>query len=247
MIKILFNQNQLRNVLLIIFFTITFLISPFLLFVVFSQSIKVSTPTTKITSSQEKDIKLFKEKITTKVAELQEKNSKVISGYVTQKDDNLLKIKTGDDQVYEIKIDPLLTKFYQINNNQQIEIKFSDIKKDDYLFLTGVVNEKIINANSIFVDESLVVLSGRITEIDKENYSIKVLTNERENYILDIESNTRQLMVNVKTLETERIGFSKIKEGDTVHFAFKRPALSEIKNRYSILKILVIPQEYFLK
>ncbi len=246
MIKILFNQNQLRNVLLIIFFTITFLISPFLLFVVFSQSITVSTPTTKIASSQEKDIKLFKEKITTKVAELQEKNSKVISGYVTQKDDNLLKIKTGDDQVYEIKIDSLLTKFFQIKNNQQLEIKFSDIKKDDYLFLTGVVNEKIINANSIFVDESLVVLSGRITEIDKENYSIKVLTNERENYILDIESNTRQLMVNVKTLETERIGFSKIKEGDTVHFAFKRPALSEIKNRYSILKILVIPQEYFL-
>ena len=247
MIKMFNAKNQARKILLTIFFFIASLVSPISLFIVSSQTISVSTPTATITSSQDKDIKLFKEKIATKVAELQEKNNKVISGYVIQKDDSFLKIRTNDEQIYEIKIDPLLTKFYQINNNQQVEIKFSDIKKDDYLFVTGVINDKIINANSLFVDESLVVLSGRITEIDKENYSLKVLTNELENYTLDIESTTKQLMVNIKTLVIERIGFSKIKEGDIAHFVFKKSAANEKENRYSVLKILLIPQEYFLK
>lgn len=247
MIKMLKDKNQIRNFLLIIFFLTVTLISPFLLVIVYSQTTAVSTPTATLFPSEDKDIKLFKEKIATKVAALQEKNNKVISGYVTQKEDSVLKIKTNDEQIYEIKIDPLLTKFYQINSNQQIEIKFSDIKKDDYLFVTGVINDKIINANSVFVDESLMVLSGRVTEIDKENYSLKVLTNERENYTLDIETTTKQLMVNIKILEIERIGFSKIKEGDIIHFVFKKSASTVKENRYSALKILIIPQEYFLK
>ena len=44
----------------------------------------------------------------------------------------------------------------------------------------------------------------------------------------------------------ERIGFSKIKEGDSVHFVFKISG-DEKNNEYSADKILVIPQEYFIK
>lgn len=53
-------------------------------------------------------------------------------------------------------------------------------------------------------------------------------------------------MVNIKTLDLERVGFSKVKEGDTVHFVVKKTG-EEKNNSYSAIKILIIPQEYFIK
>ncbi|EKE14431.1 MAG: hypothetical protein ACD_12C00509G0001 [uncultured bacterium] len=53
-------------------------------------------------------------------------------------------------------------------------------------------------------------------------------------------------MINIKTLLKETIGFSKLKEGDTVHFVVKKTG-TEKNNEYSAYKILVIPQEYFIK
>ncbi|MDO9027431.1 MAG: hypothetical protein Q7U68_01010, partial [Candidatus Roizmanbacteria bacterium] len=64
---------------------------------------------------------------------------------------------------------------------------------------------------------------------------------------------TKQFIVNIKTLEIERVGFSKIKEGDTVHFVVKKTGnpLRQLadggNNNYSAIKILIIPQEYFIK
>jgi hypothetical protein len=45
----------------------------------------------------------------------------------------------------------------------------------------------------------------------------------------------------------EKSGFSKIKEGDTVHFVVKKTGEEKELNRYSAQKILVIPQEFFIK
>jgi len=65
-------------------------------------------------------------------------------------------------------------------------------------------------------------------------------------YTLSIETSTKQQIVNIKTLETERIGFSKIKEGDSIHFVVKVNG-DEKNNEYSTEKILIVPQEYFMK
>lgn len=233
------------------FITILFISSLILSFqplFVNGQISPVSTSTATLgVISEDKDIKTFKEKIATKVAQLQQKNNKAISGYVTEINDNRLKIKTENDQIYEIKLDQLLTKYYQIKGDKQSEIKLSDIKKDDYIIISGVQDDKTINANFIFIDESFAVLSGRVIEVNKENYTLKVLTSEHETYLLEVEVTTKQEIINIKTLQIERGGFSKIKEGDIAHFVIKKTVQGDKENRYSAQKILIIPQEYFIK
>jgi len=147
---------------------------------------------------------------------------------------------------YQIKLDDTLTKYYQIVGNNAKEIKVSDIKKDAFIITTGVENDKVITANIVYVDEMFLVKSGKITEVDKENYSLKVLSSDKDIYTLEIETTTKQQMINVKTLVAETSGFSKIKEGDTVHFVAKKTG-PEKNNTYTATKILIIPQEYFIK
>jgi len=88
---------------------------------------------------------------------------------------------------------------------------------------------------------------GRVTEIDSVNYTLKLMTPEKENYNLDIESSTKQSILNIKTLDVEKSGFSKIKEGDMIHFVVKKTAYEQKDNSYSAIKILTIPQEFFIK
>ncbi len=235
----------------LIFFLINILIAIFLFFPILfvrGQGILSSSPAALLTkTADDNDVKTFKEKIATKVAQLQQKNNKAISGYVNELDEKNLKIQTRNRQTYEIKLDQLLTKYYQIKGSQQIEIKPSDIKKSDYIIAAGIISDKTVDANFIFVDESFAVLSGKVVELDKENYVLKVLTNDGDIYFLDVEVTTKQEIINIKTLEIERGGFSKIKEGDIIHFVVKETGQSEKKDKYLAQKILIIPQEYFMK
>jgi len=203
---------------------------------------KVLAQTATISPSDEKDIKAFKDKI----ANVIKKNDKALSGLVTSNDGNTIKLKSGDGTIYEIKLDSQLTKYFKISGASKKEIKVNDISKDDYIIITGVITDKSMTANSIFVDESYIVGSGKVTEVDKDNYSIKVINSAKEIYTLDVETYTKQFILNIKTLEIEKMGFSKIKEGDYAHFVVKK-GLDVKDNKYSAEKILIIPQEYFMK
>lgn len=203
---------------------------------------QISAQTATISPSDEKDIKAFKDKI----ANVIKKSNKALSGLVTSNDGNVIKLKGGDNTVYEVKLDNELTKYFKISKASKKEIKADDISKDDYIIVTGVLTDKSIAANSIFIDESYIVGSGRITEVDKDNYSVKVINSAKETFTLDVETSTKQLILDIKTLEIGQMGFSKIKEGDYAHFVVKRGI--DIKdNKYSAQKILIIPQEYFIK
>lgn len=206
-----------------------------------------ASPTIKSTKIAEDEIKNFKDKIASKVAELTKEDQKAISGYVTKLAENQLSIKTDDNQIFQIKIDDILTKIYRISNNQKNEIKLSKIKKDDYLVVNGPTSETTVSANYIFVDEQYLVDVGKITEVDKENYSLKIITSDKETISLDIETLTKQTILDIKTLELNRIGFSKIKEGDTIHFVVRKSLPNIDKTNFSAIKILIIPQEYFIK
>ncbi len=212
-----------------------------------TQSAQQISPTVSI---EDKNIKNLKEKIATKVAELREKNNKAVSGFVTAISGLTIKIKDENDVEYDIKLDDALTKYSQIIGTQKKEIKLSDIKKETFVIVTGVANDKIINANIVYVDEMFLVKSGKITQVDSVNFSLKVLSSDKDSYMLDVETTTKQQMINVKTLEAERVGFSKIKEGDTIHFVVKKTGQENPPaggNTYTAIKILIIPQEYFLK
>ena len=206
-------------------------------------SISVSVSPT--VAAVDKDIQNLKEKIANKVSEIRKKNNKAISGFVLSNDGNKMKINNNGEE-NQVKFDNTLTKYFKILGTQKKEIKADDIKKNDYAIVSGVVADNIISANVVLIDENFLVDSGKITEINKDSYNIKVLTSDKNIYSLDIETYTKQFIVNIKTLEIERVGFSKIKEGDTVHFVVKKTG-EEKNNNYSAIKILIIPQEYFIK
>ena len=197
-------------------------------------------------ATDESAIDILKEKVADKVEELRQKNNKAISVFVQSNENNVIKIKTNAAEEYQVKLDPDLTKYFQIAGTTKKEIKSENIIADDYIIVTGVVTDKTISANAVFVDENFLVLTGRVSEVDKDNFSITVVTTAKEEITLDIETATKQSIVNIETVEIESTGFSKIKEGDTIHFVVKKtPEITD--NTYTAKKLLLIPQEYFIK
>ena len=200
-------------------------------------------------SVEDREIQNLKEKIATKVAQLREKNNKAVSGIVQEVNpkNGEIKVKTAREEDFKVKIDPDLTKFYQISGNQKKEIKSSDVKKDSYIIVSGIINDKNIEANFIYVDELFLVDSGKVTEVNKDDFFVKLITLDKDNYTLDVERFTKQRILNIKTLELENISTSKMKEGDTIHFVVKKTVSPVEPNRYAAQKILIVPQEYFIK
>ncbi len=221
-----------------------------LLYCLLTSSVTIAqTPSETASSSPtvvvDKDIQQLKDKIANKVSEIRKQNNRAISGFVTNIDGDNMKLSTVGE-VNQVKFDDSLTKVFKVLGTTKKEIKKEDVSKNDYVIVSGVVADNIITANVVLIDENFVADSGKITEINKENYNIKVLTSDKSTYSLDIETSTKQYMVNIKTLLSETIGFSKLKEGDTVHFVVKKTGL-EKDNNYSATKILIVPQEYFIK
>lgn len=209
-----------------------------------TSSQSIATPTK---SQQDQDIESLKEKIATKVAELRQKNNKAVSGTIRENSETKLILQTSDEVEYQIILDPDLTKFYQITGARKKEVKLKDFKKGSYITATGVINDKTIEANSVYLDTAFLVGSGKVIETNKEDFYFRLITTNKENYTLDFETTTKLQIVNIKSLELEKVGFSKIKEGDTIHFVVGKTGEEKEVNRYSAQKILVIPQEYFIK
>lgn len=235
----------MRKLLFIILISFTIVIWNSEVFAQTATSSPILSPTT--TSNQNDAIQDLKDKVANKVAEIRKKNNRAVAGRIVSISDSSIKIKSSDQVDFDIKLkESGLTKYYQITGAQQKEIKKEVIEKGAYAIATGVINEKTITANSVFIDQQYFSGSGKISEVDPDNYIIKVISADKSIYTISIETSTKQQLVNIKTLETERIGFSKIKEGDSVHFVAKING-TEKNNEFSADKILIIPQEYFMK
>ncbi len=225
-------------------FTVLF----FLLIILISfNTAVIAQGTSSASAVNETEIQDFKDKIASKVAELQKKDQTSVAGYVVKNDKTQITIKSEDKKTYQIKIDNILTKVYQISGATKKEIQIEDLVKDDYLIVTGPISDTTVTANEIYVDEKYLAKVGRVTEVDKTNFNLKVMTPEKEEYSLDIESGTVQSILNIKTLIVEKSGFSKIKEGDMIHFVVKKTQFEQKNNQFSAKKILTIPQEFFIK
>lgn len=204
------------------------------------------SPTFKISPSEaisEETIKSLKDKIATKVAELRQKNKKIVSGVISKKEGNNIELKS-EEKIYKVVTDELLTIYYLITNNSQREIKAQDLTKGDFIIAVGPLVEDSINANYIYKDQPYLVALGKVLEVNKENYYLKVETTGKDEYIVDIEVSTKQQILDIKTLTPVPSGFSKIKEGDFIHFSAKKPE-TEKSSRISASRILIVPQEYF--
>ena len=206
------------------------------------------TPTPSPTGGTiDKDIQTLKDKVANKVAELTKNNQKAVAGYLTSVKAEEFKIKSIDDKSYTIKIDSVLTKFFQIVGNQKKEVKLDAFTNGKYVIISGPAIGESITANVVYIDERLEVKSGKVTEVDSNNDLIKVSTTEKDNYTVNILRTTKLLFMDTKTLEIDRTVLSKIKEGDTVHFTYVRDPAAKDGFKVDAQKVLVTPQEYFLK
>jgi len=194
---------------------------------------------------QSKQIDDFKEKLASQVAKLSEKNKKAVAGIVQSADEKKIKVKTDDEGEYEVKIDPELTKYFLITGATKAEKDITTIKKGVYVIVGGTLVDRVIDGNVIYQDEQFLVDSGKIVAINTTDNSFDIVTLAKENYTLDVETTTKMQLIDIKTLEPGRTSMSKIKEGDSIHFVEKKA--QNIKNRFSELRILIVPQEYFIK
>ena len=201
------------------------------------------TPTTK---PEDPDLKKFKENVASKVSADMQKQ-RVTTGMITAISEGSVKIISDDDITFDVKIDETLTSIYQVVGTALKDLKVKDLKKAQYIIVTGLVIDKTVTANVIYIDEKFMVKSGKITALNKSDFTIDVITNEKEQLTLDVGSKTQQLILNIKTLETEKTGFSKVKEGDTIHFIVRKQGLDKTQKKFLAVQFVVVPQEYFQK
>lgn len=219
-----------------------------LIFVTVVSGVVAQTTSTDSAGRKSKEVEQLKEKIAQKVANIVKKDTKAYAGYVQEIKGKIIKIKgTGDTVVTQIETDDVLTKYFQIGTVEKKDADFKDIEKGDYIIISGPRDAEKVNANTIYIDTPYSVGSGKITEVDSVANTIRVVTLDRADLILDIETTTTLQIMDSKTLELGKLGFSKIKIGDTVHFAFKRSETPNKDKKYTAGKIVLIPQEFFEK
>ena len=230
-------------------YILTFLIAGVLMPVVYAQ-----TPTTTPTASggaqlaqPEKEVQDLKEKIAKKVDELTKKKKTGISGIVQTISKTKIEIEAEDGTPYAVELDDVLTKYYVITGTKRAEGALSTLAKGDFVIIVGPETNGTVVANAIYKDEQYLVGSGSVTEINQTGFYLKVVTTQKDSLTIDVENNTKRILVDSKTLEFETIGFSKIKEGDIVHYVLKKTGEEREINRYSAIRIVVLPQEYFMK
>lgn len=201
------------------------------------------TPTTV-----DKDVESVKNSIANKVEELRKKGQKATAGYISTIKDNQVTIKDSLDATTIIKIDPQLTKIYQITGSSKKEVKQTDLLKNMYIIVSGPLLDNVISANVIYIDQEYLVKSGKIVEVNADIPSLKISTSEKDTITLNIESRLMVQILDSKTLDLSTItSFSKLKEGDTVHFIYTKTGTQKLANTFDALKVVVIPQEYFLQ
>lgn len=204
------------------------------------------TPTIAPTNVVTKEVQNLKDKLATKVVQLRKANHKAVSGVVDAVNAKTITIKDAAGKSVQVKVDEVLTKSFRISGTTKKEIKNTDVTKGDYIIITGPVADDTVTANTIYIDEQYIVGSGKITEVNAADFTLSVVSEDKENLTIDVENNTRRLLVDSKTLAKEVIGFTKIKVGDSIHYVLRKTGEEKVKDRYGALRIVIIPQEYFV-
>ena len=205
-----------------------------------SYSEAVTTTSTPSAGTGEKlinEINNIREKVASKVAELNlvEKRGSLIT--VTQITGNKITGSDNQNTTRVIDVDEL-TKF---SSPSAKSFGISDITQGSKISVIGLYNKqsKRLLARFINSEKLPTFFSGVISEIDKVNFTITVVSENNKSLIADVENITKT------TSYTEeegmvKLGFSKLEVGSRVHLV----GFDNIdeKNRISATRVLVFPE-----
>ncbi len=207
------------------------------------------TPTEKAispTTALDAEVDKLKEKVAEKVLGLKEKNEKATAGIVKSIAGDMV-VTTDEGKDITVSLDDTLTSYYEVRGTVIAEIKKENVKKGEYVFIQGPEINGDITANAIYKDQKFMILSGKITEVNADDFTVTIITLDKTTYTLDVQTGTTQQLLNIKTFVPERIGFSKLKEGDSIHVVVEANLENPKTDRYDAEKILIIPNEYFIQ
>ncbi len=197
------------------------------------------TPTSKLDITVES----LKKRIETKVQEMSKKSKKMIAGIVEDVTDSTATIKTDTDVEYKVSLDETITTIKKTGIGEEGDLELADLEKGMFTLVTGPMIENQVTANVLYVQKQHLVIQGLITNITKSSFTLDVTTIDKDTFTLDIEDDTQQTLMDSKTLELAKTGFSKMRIGDTIHAVIDKPS-SDSKSTKAH-RILILPQEYF--
>lgn len=216
------------------------------------QAQSVSTSTTPAPSDEPKptqisaekklldnQIQRLKDKIATKVAEISASNKEVISGTIESIKEGVFTISSNDKTI-NVTTDDEVTAYENIINPKK-KLIFSDLKKNDYIVLEGVMLSGEFSAERAYLQNQYEFLTGQIKNVEKKNYFIEMVTSGQETITLDIEKYTVQKKIDPKNLTISDAGFADYKIGGRIQCVILKRKNNE--SRVSVERTLVVPDE----
>lgn len=194
-------------------------------------------PTAKSGEKLIDEINNLREKVASKVAELNLVEKRGIYLNVTEVAGNKITGNDFNNTARIIDVDEL-TKFASPSSKT---FGISDISDGSIISVVGLYNKqsKRILARFISTETIPVFITGVITEIDKVNFTITVLSENKKETVVDIENVTKTSAYSSEDGIT-RLGFSKLEISNRVQVV-GYTNLSE-RNRVSATRILVFPE-----
>lgn len=197
-----------------------------------------ATPSeTPVSSKQIEDLK---DRLATKVAELTETKRMAIHGKVTSITLTTLSVET---ETKEMKIE--LTdgiKVFQTIKGKRSKLSPDDIDKGDVVSIFGDYETQLdlMKAKVVIIEsEPPDRVTGTVTAVDADGYTITLKTYSGQSYIIDYERSTKAFDW-TGTPELVKSGFSKMKQGATL--TVLGVAVPNESNRLSALRIVNLGQ-----
>lgn len=205
-------------------------------------------PTSKISPSPTQE-PTINEDTNQRIKELIEKSASIVAqkklvekrgiiGTVTDISDTRITIS---DQYGNTRLSDVdeLTKFTSPASKGSFGI--SDISKGSTLGILGLYNKETQRIMARFVDVLTMpkIIHGAVVSIDSKNYTLNVVSDSNEEFVVDVETITK-ILGYTKDDGLARLGFSKIKE-ETSIIVIGFPNLKD-KKRITASRILLFPE-----
>ena len=199
-----------------------------------------STSSDSATPSSDFKIQELKDKLASRVAELALVSQKVLSGEIkTLSDEKIIIVNDNRETDLNLKDD---TAFLEIlRDYATAKIKLDNLKTGQKILSYGAFNSTTNSLNAqfvVFLNETLKI-TGKIKNVDSENYQLTVSSNGTD-VLIDHLTTTKDYLLD-KNNKFVRSGFSKFENNQLVYAV---GAFDEDKNKnklFSAVRIIILP------
>ncbi len=161
-----------------------------------------------------KQISQLKERIASRVAELNLVEKRGIIGTVTETSADKITVTDLAGKTRIIDVDEI-TKFSSPSAKNSFGI--SDLTKGTKISILGLYNKQSQQILARFIDSFVtpVFLSGRIADLDKKNYTVMLISEDKKETLVDIQTFST-ISSHSKEDGISKLGFSKLNIGNRI-------------------------------